>query len=97
MIENAKIVPEWQQKLKKIARLRSAVFSTKIEGSQIDLEGAQEILDGKTTKARPRDKQELLNYMTVLDYIESREKGNFITEKDILKIHALTTHDILSE
>lgn len=97
VIENTKIVPEWQQKLKKIARLRSAVFSTKIEWSQIDLEWAQEILDGKTTKARPRDKQELLNYMTVLDYIESREKGSSITEKDILKIHALTTKEILSE
>ena len=97
VIENAKIVPEWQQKLKKIARLRSAVFSTKIEWSQIDLEWAQEILDGKTTKARPRDKQELLNYLTVLDYIESREKGSSITEKDIFKIHALTTKEILSE
>ncbi len=97
VIENAKIVPEWQQKLKKIARLRSAVFSTKIEWSQIDLEWAQEILDGKTTKARPRDKQELLNYMTVLDYIESREKGNSITEKDIFNIHALTTKEILAE
>jgi len=45
VIENAKIVPEWQQKLKKIARLRSAVFSTKIEGSQIDLEDAEQLLE----------------------------------------------------
>lgn len=97
VIENAKIIPEWQQKFKKIARLRSAVFSTKIEGSQIDLEDAEQILQGKDIKSRPRDKQELLNYLKVLDYIESREKGTSITEKDIFKIHALTTQEILSE
>lgn len=97
VIENAKIVPEWQQKLKKIARLRSAVFSTKIEGSQIDLEDAEQLLEGKEIKSRRRDKQELLNYLKVLDYIESREKGNSITEKDIFKIHELTTHEILSK
>ncbi len=97
VIENAKIVPEREQKLKKIARLRSAVFSTKIEWSQIDLTDAEQILQGKNIKARPRDKQELMNYMKVLDYIESREKGKSITEKDVFQIHALTTHNILSE
>lgn len=61
------------------------------------MDDAQQILEGKDIKSRPRDKQELLNYMKVLDYIESREKGSSITEKDIFKIHALTTHNVLSE
>ena len=44
VIENASIVPEWEQKLLKKARVRSGVFSTRIEGSQISLEQAEKIL-----------------------------------------------------
>lgn len=95
VIENAKIVPQWEQKLKRIARLRSAVFSTKIEWSQIDIGEAEQFLDGKDIKARPRDKQELRNYMKVLDYIESKDRWSSISSKDVFAIHALVTYDIL--
>jgi hypothetical protein len=33
--------------------------------------------------------------MKVLDYIESRESDDKITEKDIFKIHQMTTKNIL--
>lgn len=96
VIENAKIIPKRENELKKIARLRSSVFSTRIEWSQLVLEDAQKILEKKDIKARPRDKQEFLNYMSVLDYIESKEKAKTITAKDVFMIHELTTKEILS-
>jgi len=97
VIENAKLVPEWEQKLKKIARLRSGVFSTKIEGNQITLEQAEKYLAGKKIQARKRDKQELKNYMSTLEYIESQENEKSITNKHILKIHSLVTKKILTK
>jgi Fic family protein len=95
VIEHADIVPEWQQKLKQVARLRSGVYSTKIEGNQISYLDAEKLLSGHKIHARARDEQELTNYMKVLDYIESKEWNASITEKDIFKIHQLTTHKIL--
>ena len=97
VIINAKIVPEWEQKLLKIARLRSGVFSTRIEGNQMSLEEAEKFLEGKPIKARERDKKELKNYMSVLEYIEQKASDKSITEKHILEIHALVTKDILSK
>lgn len=88
-------MPERQQKLRQIARLRSGVYSTKIEGNRISYADAEKLLAGENIKARPRDEKELKNYMKVLDYIESRESDNTITEKDIFKIHQLTTKNIL--
>jgi Fic family protein len=96
VIENAQIVPHWEQKLIKIARLRSGVFSTRIEGNQINLEEAELFLKGKPIKARERDKQELKNYLSVLDYIEKEEAKKHVTEEHIFKIHNLTTRKFLS-
>lgn len=95
VIENAKIVPEWEQKLKHIARLRSWVYSTKIEWNRITYAEAERMLRWEKIEARPRDEQELKNYIQVLDYIESQEHKKEITEQDIFWIHQLTTKNVL--
>ncbi len=95
VIENAPIVPEREQKLKHIARLRSWVYSTKIEWNRISYDDAEKMLRGEKIEARPRDQQELNNYMNVLDYIEQQESTKEITDKHIFKIHQLTTKKIL--
>ncbi len=95
VIEHAHIVPERQQKLKQIARLRSGVYSTKIEGNRITYAEAEKMLAWEKINARSRDEQELKNYMKVLDYIESKEWGDVITEKDVFAIHQRTTKNIL--
>jgi Fic family protein len=95
VIEHAHIVPEREQKLKQIARLRSWVYSTKIEWNRISYVQAEKLLAWEKIKARSRDETELKNYMKVLDYIESRESAKTITEKDVFKIHQLTTKNIL--
>lgn len=95
VIENAHIVPKRQAKLKQIARVRSGIYSTRIEWNKLSYEEATKLLDWEKINARPRDVQELKNYMKVLDYIESKESSKIITEKDIFKIHQLTTKKIL--
>jgi len=95
IIENANIVPERQTKLKQIARLRSWVYSTKIEWNRISYIDAKKLLAWQKIKARPRDEKELKNYMKVLTYIESKDSKKTITEKDIFKIHQLSTKNIL--
>ena len=79
VVLNAKIVPEWEQRLVKIARLRSGVFSTKIEGNLISLEEAERFLKGEKIEARERDKKELRNYLSVLEYIEEKSLDEKIT------------------
>jgi Fic family protein len=97
VIENAPIVPEREQKLKHIARLRSGVYSTKIEWNRISYDDAEKFLRWEDIVARPRDQQELSNYMDVLDYIEHQEWSWMITEDHIFAIHQLTTKNILDE
>lgn len=50
VIENAHIVPERQQKLKQIARLRSGVYSTKIEVNRIFYADAEKLPVGEKFK-----------------------------------------------
>ncbi len=96
VIENAHIVSERQAKLKQIARLRSGVCSTKIECNRKSLmHKLKNFLLEKKSKPDQETKKELKNYMKILDYIEPREFDNTITEKDIFKIHQLTTKNIL--
>ena len=96
VISNAQIVPGWEQKLRRIARLRSSVFSTRIEGNQMTLGEAEAFLAGEKITARPRDKKELKNYLSVLEYIETQEFTAEITDQQIFRIHTLTTNGILS-
>ncbi|MEW6215740.1 MAG: Fic family protein, partial [Nitrospirota bacterium] len=47
--------------------------------------------------ATRKDKQEVLNYLKVLESIDRLTDGKKITEKDVLKAHKMITQDTLED
>ena len=93
-----KILPEREIKLRHSARLRMIHASTAIEGNLLGPREVEAVLGGiAVTNIRDRDRLEVINYqkvMTAIDALAAGTKpGNW--EKDILKIHRLTTAGLL--
>jgi len=99
LILNASLLPQWEVKLRKEAIVKMAHHSTSIEGNPLTLEQVTNLLAGKEIAAWDKDKREIVNYVKVLEYIDrlGEEGVKYITEEIILKIHQLTTQDILPE
>lgn len=93
-----KILPQREIKLRKNARLRMIHSSTAIEGNLLGLRDIEAVLGGQVmTNIRDRDRVEVVNYEKVMKAIdgmtETNNDGDW--EKDILKIHRLTTTGLL--
>jgi Fic family protein len=88
-INNCKIHPKEEYRLKRDAVLSMVHNSTAIEGNTLN-----QFEEGKTVHAPSREIYEVKNYKKALNFI-SKVKSPNITEKEILKIHKLTTENIL--
>jgi len=99
LIINASLLPQWEVKLRKEAIVKMAHHSTSIEGNPLTLEQVKKLLGGKNIGAWQKDRDEVLNYIKVLEYIDKlgEENTKDITEKNILKIHQINTKGILPE
>ncbi len=95
VILNAYLVPKWEVSLRKEALIRATHSSTAIEGNPLTLEEVSELARGRKITATRRAKQEVLNYLRVLENIEKYHKEKIISEKEILKIHRDITKDTL--
>jgi len=94
-ILNSPLIPKWEVILRREAIIHSAHSSTSIEGNRLSLEQVSDLAQGREVMATRKDKQEVLNYLNVLENIGNLTKGNFIVEKDILNIHRMVTKDTL--
>ncbi|MBC8389271.1 MAG: Fic family protein [Actinobacteria bacterium] len=99
LILNASLLPQWEVKLRRDAIAKMAHHSTSIEGNPLTLEQVKKLLIGNKIAAWEKDKNEVLNYVRVLEYIDKlgEKKVKEITEDIILKIHQLNTKGILPE
>jgi len=99
LILNASLLPQWEVKLRREAIVKMAHHSTSIEGNPLTLEQVKKLLIGNKVAAWEKDKNEVLNYVRVLEYIDKlgEKKVKEITEDIILKIHQLNTKGILPE
>ncbi|MBI5414200.1 Fic family protein [Candidatus Peregrinibacteria bacterium] len=88
------IHPKEEYKLKREAILSMVHNSTAIEGNMLNEREVQKVLEGKKINANSRDIYEVQNYKKSLAFISLR-KSSEITERDILKIHKLTTANVL--
>lgn len=87
-IERAKLVPKWELSLRKEALVHAAHSSTHIEGNQLTLEEVSQLALGREVSAMRRDKQEVLNYLSVLSHLESYlPKKKEFSAALLLKIH----------
>ncbi|MBN1214238.1 MAG: Fic family protein [Candidatus Lokiarchaeota archaeon] len=94
-ILNSPLIPKWNITLRQEAVIHSAHSSTSIEGNRLSLKQVSELAQGREITATRRDKQEVLNYLDVLNNIKNLIKDNFISEKDILNIHRMVTKNTL--
>lgn len=93
-IATCPIHPTEEYRLKREAMLRIIHHSTAIEGNTLNEFEIQKVLSGGKIDALPREIYEVKNYKKALDWI-ARKGTPSITEKDVLKIHALVSTDIL--
>jgi len=87
LIVNAPLIPKWEARLRKEAMIRSAHFSTSIEGNKLTLEEVKAIFEGKEVYARARDKQEVINYKRVLEFIDKEPELSIETIKEINRVN----------
>ncbi len=95
LVLNSPFIPKWEVSLRREAIIRSAHSSTAIEGNRLSLEQVSDLAQGREIMAMRKDRQEVLNYLKVLQSIDKLTDGKKITEKDILKSHKMVTRDTL--
>jgi Fic family protein len=94
---NAYLVPKWEVSLRREALLRTAHASTAIEGNPLSLEQVSELAKGREVMATHRAKQEVLNYLEVLEGIEGYLEGGSVTEETVLALHADVSKEVLDD
>jgi len=95
VILNAYLVPKWEVSLRREALIRATHASTAIEGNPLTLEEVSQLARGRKVTATRRAKQEVLNYLNVLEHIEKYQENGRIEEKNILNLHRDITRDTL--
>jgi len=98
MIRNAPILPLWEKEFRDDAVVRSVYHGTHIEGNQLQMDEAKNILLGRDVMGRPRDIQEIINYRKVIEFIddEVKKKLERFTEPVIKKFHRIIVNKILT-
>lgn len=95
-LDAAQLKGEWIEEMQSEALVLEAHHSTHIEGTQLTLSEAQNILAGKPVEGvRPDDRQELLNYKDAMDFVsEYLAKKSEITEDMIREIHRILVKEV---
>lgn len=97
VIKHAPVVPLWEKEFRQDAIVRQVYHGTHLEGNQLAMEDAKDILLGKDVVGRARDVQEVINYRHVIEIVDdefARGVEN-ITEALILKLHRTIVEKIL--
>ncbi len=92
---NAYIIPKWEVALRREALIKATHASTAIEGNPLTLEEVSMLAIGREITATQKAKQEVLNYLNVLENIDRYQKDGWITEETVLKLHSDLTKDAL--
>lgn len=97
VIKHAPVVPLWEKEFRQDAIIRQVHHGTHIEGNQLALQDAKDVLMGKDVVGRARDVQEVINYRHVIEIMDEEfTKGvENITENLILKLHRTLVDKIL--
>ena len=97
VIEQAKLIPKWELKLRKEARIHNAHSSTSIEGNNLTLGQVTALAENKDITATAKDKHEVLNYLKALDLIPEYAGKKIIDIELLLEIHQTLTTGTLRD
>ncbi|OGH14594.1 MAG: hypothetical protein A3H50_01565 [Candidatus Levybacteria bacterium RIFCSPLOWO2_02_FULL_37_10] len=103
VIDKAPLLPYYEKQFRDDALIRTVHYGTHIEGNELNLSQAENVIMGKDVVARQRDIQEVINYRKVMRYIEDMEESERVKESKkiideglIKHLHSLTVKKILS-
>lgn len=97
VILNSPLIPRWEISLRRDAIIRSAHSSTSIEGNNLSLEQVSDLAAGRKIMAQRKDREEVLNYIHVLEKLdELTNKGKF-TEAVVKKVQKRLTVNTLAD
>jgi len=91
VIERARIIPKWELKLQKEARVHNAHSSTGIEGNPLTLEQVKDLADHKDVVATEKDKKEVSNYLEAIDATPRYAEKAKLDIAAFLEIHKTIT------
>jgi Fic family protein len=97
IILHAYLVPKWEIELRKEALIRSAHSSTSIEGNRLSRDQVSDLAAGRAVTASRKDRQEVLNYLSVLEHLPKFAADGVITERTIVDMHHLITKDVMED
>lgn len=97
VIENAPLIPRWEEKFREEAILRTIHHGTHVEGNSLTLSQVKNALGGVSVVARDRDIQEILNYRNVFRFIDDyfKERDKPLDEGTLHHIHRLVVHRVI--
>lgn len=91
VILNAPLVPKWELDLRREALIRSAHASTSIEGNSLSYREVSDLELGREITTFGRDKQEVLNYLHALKYLDKLAVVGKVDNRVILRLHKMVT------
>jgi len=97
VIEQARLIPQWEARLYRQALMRNTHSSTAIEGNKLSLEQVESVSSGKDVVGTTKDKKEVLNYLKALESIPDLAKTDTITARMMLEIQKTITKDTLED
>jgi Fic family protein len=95
-LDAANLKDEWIKDMQSEALIVESHYSTHIEGTQLTLTQAQQILGGKSVKGvRKDDRLELLNYRSAMDFVSKYLGVKSDIDEDLIKqIHSILVKDV---
>jgi Fic family protein len=98
VIDHAPLVPAWEKRFRDQARAKIVHHGTHLEGNGLNLTEVERVMsEGQgEVVGRERDVQEVINYRSVMDYIDKVAENEInLTQAMLKEIHRLTTQRIL--
>ncbi|MDY6930674.1 MAG: Fic family protein [Halobacteriota archaeon] len=92
---NSHLIPKWEVSLRREAKIKNAHASTNIEGNPLTIEEVSTLASGRKVMVARKDREEVLNYLNVLEKIEEYSIDGIITEELLLKMHTDLTNGTL--
>jgi len=97
VIERARLIPKWELKLQKEARIHNAHSSTSIEGNKLNMEEVKALSEGKEVVATQKDKKEVINYLKAIDSIPEYANKKTVNKQLFFKIHKTIAEGTLKD
>ena len=91
VIERAKLIPKWELKLQKEARIHNAHSSTSIEGNPLSLEQVKDLAEHRDVAATEKDRKEVVNYLRAIDAIPRYAAEKILDTRFFLEMHKTVT------